>query len=130
MRLQYLPRRRHLKHVWNAPSQEPLQTNYYTRNSRNNSIVSRPLRTIASHELLHELLRQQRTIAASDTPCGTHPFSEHPKNGVSKMCPGHFLDTPERHPMGKPRRHPRFGGHSRGPSSGHFGPQRPDRLLC
>ena len=31
-----------------------LQTNYCTRNSRKNAIALRPLRAIASHELLHE----------------------------------------------------------------------------
>ena len=38
---------------------------YCTRNSRKNAIVLRPLRAIASHELLHELLRRQTTIAAT-----------------------------------------------------------------
>ena len=59
------PRRPHSKHVWNIPSHNLLQTNYCTRNSRKNAIVLRPLRAIASHELLHELLRQQTTIAAT-----------------------------------------------------------------
>ena len=54
------PRRPHSKHVWNIPSH-----NYCTRNSRNNAIVLRPLRAIASHELLHELLRRQTTMAAT-----------------------------------------------------------------
>ena len=58
-------RRPHSKHVWNIPSHSLLQTNYCTRNSRKNAIVLRPLRAIASHELLHELLRQQTTIAAT-----------------------------------------------------------------
>ena len=46
-----------LEHVWNVPSHEVLQTNYCARNNRNNAIVLRPLRTIASHKLLHKLLR-------------------------------------------------------------------------
>ena len=53
------------KHVWNIPSYNLLQINYCTRNSRNYAIVLPPLRAIASHELLHELLRQQTTIAAT-----------------------------------------------------------------
>ena len=59
------PRRPHSKHVRNIPSHSLLQVNYCTRNSRNNAIVLRPLRAIASHELLQELLRWQRTIAAT-----------------------------------------------------------------
>ena len=55
----------HLKHGWDVPSHELLQTNYCTRNSRNDAIIFRPLRTIASHELLHELLRQKTTIAVT-----------------------------------------------------------------
>ena len=39
--------------------------NHCTRNSRNNAIVLRPVRAIASHVLLHKLLRQQTTIAAT-----------------------------------------------------------------
>ena len=49
------PRRPHSKHVWNIPSHNLLQTNYCTRNSRNNAIALRPLWSFASHELLHEL---------------------------------------------------------------------------
>ena len=59
------PRQPHSKHVWNIPSHNLLQTNYCTRNSRKNAIVLRPLPAIASHELLHELWRQQTTIAAT-----------------------------------------------------------------
>ena len=59
------PRRPHSKHVWNIPLHNLLQINYCTGNSRNNAIVLGPLRAIASHELLHELLRQQATIAAT-----------------------------------------------------------------
>ena len=50
-----------LEHVWNVPSHELL----HTQNSGKNAIVLWPLRTIGSHELLHELLRQQITIAAT-----------------------------------------------------------------
>ena len=74
----------HLKHIWNFPSHELLQTNYCTRNRRNNAIVSRPLRTIASHELLHELLRQKTIIAATPFAESTRPFSEHPIVGFGK----------------------------------------------
>ena len=59
------PRRLHSKHVWNIPSHNLLQTSYCTRSSRNNAIVLQPLRATTSHELLHELLRQQTTIAAT-----------------------------------------------------------------
>ena len=55
----------HLKHVWSVPSHEHLQTNYCTRNSRNIAIVVRPLRTIASREILRKLLRQKTTIAVT-----------------------------------------------------------------
>ena len=65
VRLQCLPARPHSKHIWNIPSHNLLQTNYCSQNSRNNAIVLQPLRAIASHELLHELLRQQTTIAAT-----------------------------------------------------------------
>ena len=67
------------KHVWKIPSHNLLQLNYCTRNSRKNAIVLRPLRAIASHELLHELLRQANNYC-TDSPCGIHPFSEHPKS--------------------------------------------------
>ena len=40
-------------------------TVFHLRSSRNNAIVLRPRRTIASHELLHELLRHKTTIAAT-----------------------------------------------------------------
>ena len=62
MRLPYLPQRPRLKHVWNIPLHELLQMNYCIGNSRKNAIVSRPLGTIASHEPVHELLRQKTTI--------------------------------------------------------------------
>ena len=65
MRLQYLPRR------WHVPSHELLQANYCTRSSRKNAIVFRPLRTIASHELLHELLQQKTAIAVTPLPEST-----------------------------------------------------------
>ena len=42
-----------------------LQTNDCTQNSRKNAIVLRPLRAIVSREQLHELFRQQTTIAAT-----------------------------------------------------------------
>ena len=60
------------------PSHELLQTNYCTPNSRNNATVCRPLQTIASHELLHELLRQKTTIAA--TPLAESTPSEASSN--------------------------------------------------
>ena len=53
------------EYVRKIPSHNLLQTNYCTRNSRKNAIVLQPLRAIASHELLHELVRQQTTIAAT-----------------------------------------------------------------
>ena len=56
-------RRPHSKHICDIPSHNLLQTNDCTRNSKNNAIVLRRLRASASHELLHELLRQQTTIA-------------------------------------------------------------------
>ena len=78
MRLQYLPRQPTLETCLERPSHELLQTNYCTRDSRKNAIVSRPLRTIASHELLHELVRDgpittttiifQKSFASDATP--------------------------------------------------------------
>ena len=57
-------------HTWNMfgtslRTDHLLQMNYCTRNSRKNAIVLRPLRRIAAHELLHERLRQETTIAAT-----------------------------------------------------------------
>ena len=63
----------HLKRVCKVPSHELLQTNYCTRNSRKNAIAVRPLQTIASHELLRELLRQQTTISATPLAESTPP---------------------------------------------------------
>ena len=59
VRLQYLPRQPTLEYM--------LETSLhnFARNSRKNTNMSRPLRTIASHEPLHELLRQKETIAAT-----------------------------------------------------------------
>ena len=71
------PRRPHSKHVWNIPSHSLLQINYCTRNSRNNAIVLRPLRAIASHKTIARTIATAKNYC-SDTPCGIHPFSEHP----------------------------------------------------
>ena len=68
VRLQYLLQRTHLKHVLSVPSHEPLQTNYCTPNSGKNAIVFRPLRAIASNELLHELVRQKSWTTIAATP--------------------------------------------------------------
>ena len=48
-----------------VPSHELLPTNNCTRSSRKNAIVSRPLRMIASYELLHKPLRQKINIVAT-----------------------------------------------------------------
>ena len=56
----------HTRNMFGTSFAQPIaDTHYCTRNSRNNAIVLRPLRAIASHELLHELLRWQTTIAAT-----------------------------------------------------------------
>ena len=86
------PRRPHSKHVWNIPSHNLLQTNYCNRNSRNNAIVLRTLRAIASHELLHELLRQQTTIAATPLAESTpSPSFQNPCNLLQAHLP--FQET-------------------------------------
>ena len=59
------------------PSHSYCKQTIALENSRKNAIVLRPLRAIASHELLHELLRRAKNYC-SDTRCGIHPFSELP----------------------------------------------------
>ena len=69
-------------HTWNMfgtslHTAYRLQTNYCTQNSRNNAIVLRPLRAIASHELL----RRQTTIAATPLAEST-PYPNTQKRGL------------------------------------------------
>ena len=78
---------RDLKYVWNVPSHELLQRNYWTRNSRNNAIVFRPLRAIASHDLLHELWRQKKTIAVTPLAESTPSLNFQEGGGDSPRAP-------------------------------------------
>ena len=49
-----------------SPFTQPIANKLlHSKNSRNNAIVLQPLRAVASHELLHELLQRQTTIPAT-----------------------------------------------------------------
>ena len=69
-----------LEHPFTQPKEDKL-----LHNSRNNAIVLWPLRTIASHELLHELLRLRTTIAATPLAEST-PSPNTQTNFLSALC--------------------------------------------
>ena len=64
VRLQYLAAATTLETCLEHPFTQPF-ANKLLHSNQQNAVVLRPLQAIASHELLHELLRQQTTIAAT-----------------------------------------------------------------
>ena len=72
------------RHVWNVPSHELLQTNYCTRNSRNNAIVVRPLRTIASHDYCTNYCDRKQLLQRQ--PLRNQPPLRTPKLSENQTC--------------------------------------------
>ena len=64
------------------------QLPFVSETSRNNARAFRPLRTIASHGLLHNYCDSKNYCG--NTPCGIHPFSEVPKFKVTNIVEYYF----------------------------------------
>ena len=80
------PWRPHSKHVLEHPFTQPISNKLFHSKQQKNAIVLRPLRAVASHELLHELLRRQTTIAATPLAESTPSPNSQVTAGLSKYA--------------------------------------------
>ena len=78
--------RPHSKHVWNIPSHSLKKTNYCTRNSRNNAIALRPLRTMRRMNYCTNYCDGKQLLQRH--PLRNPPLLRTPKRGYPGGHPG------------------------------------------